>query len=74
MSCLIDLDGNGTIEFEEYVRVMATYCMFTKVAIYMSVICACIWRVELKNVIWAKACFYFYFVLCYVNALVMLML
>jgi Ca2+-binding EF-hand superfamily protein len=26
----IDLDGSGTIEFDEYVRVMATYCMFTK--------------------------------------------
>lgn len=25
-----DLDGSGTIEFDEYVRVMATYCMFTK--------------------------------------------
>jgi len=24
------LDGSGTIEFDEYVRVMATYCMFTK--------------------------------------------
>ena len=26
----VDLDGSGTIEFDEYVRVMATYCMFTK--------------------------------------------
>lgn len=26
----IDLDGSGTIEFDEYVRVMATYCMFTR--------------------------------------------
>lgn len=26
----LDLDGSGTIEFDEYVRVMATYCMFTK--------------------------------------------
>ena len=25
-----DIDGSGGIEFEEYVRVMATYCMFTK--------------------------------------------
>lgn len=24
------MDGSGTIEFDEYVRVMATYCMFTK--------------------------------------------
>lgn len=28
--CFPDLDGSGTIEFDEYVRVMATYCMFTK--------------------------------------------
>ncbi len=28
--CNADLDGSGTIEFDEYVRVMATYCMFTK--------------------------------------------
>lgn len=28
--CSTDLDGSGTIEFDEYVRVMATYCMFTK--------------------------------------------
>jgi hypothetical protein len=27
---MTDLDGSGTIEFDEYVRVMATYCMFTK--------------------------------------------
>jgi Ca2+-binding EF-hand superfamily protein len=27
---LIDLDHSGTIEFDEYVRVLATYCMFTK--------------------------------------------
>lgn len=27
---LIDLDGSGGIEFDEYVRVLATYCMFTK--------------------------------------------
>ena len=25
-----DLDGSGTIDFEEYVRVMATYCMYSK--------------------------------------------
>ena len=27
---LIDLDGNGTIEFDEYVVVTGTYCMYTK--------------------------------------------
>lgn len=27
---LIDLDGSGTIEFDEFIRVLATYCMFTK--------------------------------------------
>jgi hypothetical protein len=27
---LIDTDNNGTIDFDEYIRVMATYCMFTK--------------------------------------------
>ena len=27
---LIDLDGSGTIEFDEFVRVLATYCMFSK--------------------------------------------
>ena len=27
---LIDLDGSGTIEFEEYVLVCGTYCMYTK--------------------------------------------
>lgn len=26
----VDLDGSGTIEFDEFVRVLATYCMFTK--------------------------------------------
>jgi Ca2+-binding EF-hand superfamily protein len=29
---LIDLDASGSIEFEEYVHVMATYCMFSKYA------------------------------------------
>ena len=24
------MDGNGTIDFEEYVRVLATYCMYSK--------------------------------------------
>ena len=27
---IIDMDNSGTIEFEEYIRVLATYCMFTK--------------------------------------------
>ena len=27
---LIDLDASGTIDFNEWVRVLATYCMFTK--------------------------------------------
>ena len=27
---LIDLDGSGTIEFEEYVLICGTYCMYTK--------------------------------------------
>lgn len=27
---LIDIDASGSIDFEEYVHVMATYCMFTK--------------------------------------------
>jgi Ca2+-binding EF-hand superfamily protein len=27
---LIDIDASGTIDFEEFVHVMATYCMFTK--------------------------------------------
>ena len=27
---MIDIDGSGTIEFDEYVRVLTTYCMFTK--------------------------------------------
>lgn len=27
---MVDLDGNGTIEFEEFVSVIAMYCMFTK--------------------------------------------
>lgn len=27
---LIDIDASGTMEFEEYVHVMATYCMFSK--------------------------------------------
>jgi hypothetical protein len=26
----IDIDGSGTIEFDEYVRVMATYCMYSQ--------------------------------------------
>ena len=26
----IDLDGSGTIDFEEYICVMATYCMYSK--------------------------------------------
>jgi Ca2+-binding EF-hand superfamily protein len=32
---LIDTDNNGTIDFDEYIRVMATYCMFTKVNSYI---------------------------------------
>lgn len=27
---ILDMDGSGAIEFDEYVRVLATYCMFTK--------------------------------------------
>ena len=26
----LDMDGNGMIDFEEYVRVLATYCMYSK--------------------------------------------
>ena len=26
----IDLDGSGAIDFEEYICVMATYCMYSK--------------------------------------------
>jgi Ca2+-binding EF-hand superfamily protein len=25
-----DIDGSGTIDFDEFIRVCATYCMFTK--------------------------------------------
>lgn len=25
-----DMDGNGTIEFEEFIRVCTTYCMYTE--------------------------------------------
>jgi Ca2+-binding EF-hand superfamily protein len=27
---IIDIDGSGLIEFEEFVRIMATYCMYTQ--------------------------------------------
>ena len=27
---LMDLDGSGTIEFDEFIAVLLTYCMYTK--------------------------------------------
>lgn len=27
---LVDLDGSGAIEFDEFIRMLCTYCMFTK--------------------------------------------